>query len=112
MPNQRNDGPSLFEDAEADYRKALELIGDPKRHAALYYVVLLNRGMMWLLRDDLTAAASDFQAAIDLNPKRFEAFVNLGQVYQKQERTDDAVKQFTRAIESATKLGTLVPGRR
>ena len=66
---------------------------------------------MWLLRDDLTAAASDFQAAIHLNPKRFEAFVNLGQVYQKQERTDAAVKQFTRAIELRPNWAPLYRGR-
>ena len=87
------------------------MIGDKTKHADLYYEFLLNRGVMRLVRDNLPAAASDFQAAIRVNPRRFEAFAELGQVYQKQRQTDDAVSQFTRAIELRPNWAPLYRGR-
>ena len=64
----------------------------------LRYALLLNRGVLRLVRDDLAAATVDFQEAIRLDPYRFEAFSDLGQVYQRQKRTDEALEQFEKAI--------------
>ena len=100
-----------FAAAEADYRTAIELLGDKNEHAELRYVLLLNRGMMRLVRDDLSAAAADFHEAIRLNHRRFDAFVDLGQVYQRQERTDDALEQFAKAIERKPNWAPLYRGR-
>ena len=88
-----------FAAAEEDYRTALEVLGHKTEHAELLYVLLLNRGMVRLVRDQLAAAAADFQEAIRKNDRRFDAFVDLGQVYQRQGRTDDALIQFAKAIE-------------
>jgi tetratricopeptide (TPR) repeat protein len=110
-PDQARIAKAAFASAEADYRKALELLGDKTQNAALHYAMLLNRGMMRLVRDDSPAAASDFQAAIGLNDHRFEAFASLGQVYQRQGRTDDALKQFARAIELRPNWAPLYRGR-
>jgi eukaryotic-like serine/threonine-protein kinase len=88
-----------FAAAEADYRTAIELLGTKTEHAELHYVVLLNRGMMWLLRDDFLAAAADFEEASRLNDRRFEAFAALGQVFQRQGRTNDALIQCSKAIK-------------
>ncbi len=107
-----DDVQALFRDADADFQKALHLIGDKARHADLYYALLINRGTMWLVRDNLAHAAADFQAAVSLNPGRFEAIVDLGQVYQRQKRIDEAVKQFARAIELRPTDATLYRGRR
>ena len=100
-----------FAAAEADYRTALELLGDKNERAELHYVLLLNRGMMRLVRDELTAALADFREAICLNDRRFEAFVDLGQVYQRQGRTDDALDQFAKAIELRPNWAPLYRGR-
>jgi eukaryotic-like serine/threonine-protein kinase len=100
-----------FEAAEADYRTALELLGNQTEQLELRYVLLLNRGMMRLVRDDLTAAAVDFKEAIRLNDRRFEAFVSLGQVYQRESRTEDALQQFAKAIEVRPKWAPLYRAR-
>ena len=67
--------------------------------------------MIRLERQDLTAAAADLQEAIRLNDHRFEAFSALGQVYQRQGRTDDALKQFARAIQLRPNWAPLYRGR-
>ncbi len=100
-----------FKDAEADYRQGLELLGNGTENAELHYALLVNRGMIRLVREDLTAAAADLQEAIRLNDRRFEAFSALGQVYQRQGRTDDALKQFARAIELRPNWAPLYRGR-
>jgi eukaryotic-like serine/threonine-protein kinase len=110
-PDQVKTASAQFADAEADYRTALDLLGDKTEHAELHYVLLLNRGMMRLVRDNLTTAAADFQEAIRKNDRRFEAFVYLGQVYQRQGRTDEALQQFTKAIELRPEWAPLYRGR-
>ncbi len=110
-PEQVEVASAQFEAAEADYRTALKLLTDKNEHAELRYVLLLNRGMSRLVREDLTAAAADFQEAIRLNDRRFEAFVDLGQVYQRQGRTDDALHQFAKAIELRPNCAPLYRGR-
>jgi tetratricopeptide (TPR) repeat protein len=100
-----------FQDAEADCHKALGLLGNGTENAELHYALLVNRGMIRLGRQDLTAAAADLQEAICLNDRRFEAFSSLGQVYQRQGRTDDALKQFARAIQLRPNWAPLYRGR-
>ena len=110
-PDQVKAASAQFAAAEGDYRTALELLGDKTEHAELRYVLVLNRGMMRLVRDDLADAAADFQEAIRLNDRRYEAFVDLGQVYQRQGRTDDALDQFAKAIELRPNWAPLYRGR-
>ena len=100
-----------FKDAEADYLKALGLLGDGTKNAELHYVLLVNRGLIRIERQDLTAAASDLREAIGLNDHRFEAFSTLAQVYRRQGRTDDALKQFARAIQLRPNWAPLYRGR-
>ncbi len=100
-----------FQAAEADFHKAIALIDDRAGHADLRYAILVNRGMTRLIRDDLPAAAADLQEAIRLNAGRFEAFGDLGQVYQREGRTNDAIAQFTKAIELKPKSPELYRGR-
>jgi tetratricopeptide (TPR) repeat protein len=98
--SERETGASeSFKAAEADFRRAIAMLGDATRHAELHYALLVDRGMMWLVRNDLSKAEADFREAICLMPKRDEAFIGLGQVYQRQRRTNDALQQFAKAIE-------------
>jgi tetratricopeptide (TPR) repeat protein len=83
--------------AEADYATAIELL-DAAPNKDLRYPLLVNRGLLWLERREWDKAVADFQAAIQLDDRRWLAFENLGLVYLRQEMPDQAIEQFTRAI--------------
>ena len=100
-----------FEAAESDYRKALGLLGPGPEDDELRYALLSNRGLIRLGRDDLSAAADDFQGAARLDDQRFDAFRNLAEVYRRQGRVDDALKQFDRAVALRPDLASLYRGR-
>jgi tetratricopeptide (TPR) repeat protein len=69
--------------AEADYAKALELLcAAPAKD--LRYPLLVNRGLLWFERRQWDKAEADFQAAIQLDDRRWVAFQNLAQVYLQQ----------------------------
>jgi tetratricopeptide (TPR) repeat protein len=86
-----------LQDAEADYDRALVLLGAaPDKD--LRYPVLVNRGLLWLERRQWDKAEADLRAAIRLDDRQWLAFENLGQVYMQQGQPDQAVEQFTRAI--------------
>ena len=48
-----------FADAEADYRKALELLASRPRNGEFRYALLVNRGAMWSLRERWDEAVAD-----------------------------------------------------
>jgi eukaryotic-like serine/threonine-protein kinase len=100
-----------FDDAEADYAKAITLLGDKPENRELHYALLVNRGIIRLERPELTAAIADFQAAIRLNNGRFEAFSSLSQAYDRQGRTEDALEQIARAIALKPKWAPLYRAR-
>ena len=110
-PGHETGSAERFKAAEADFRRAIELLGDTTKHVELHYAVLVNRGMMWLVRNDLDKAEVDFREAIRLMPGRYEAFVDLGQVYQRQVRTNDALQQFAKALELRPNWAPLYRGR-
>jgi eukaryotic-like serine/threonine-protein kinase len=74
------------EDAEADFRKALQL--DPKDDAR--YVLHLTRGILHFNQSEWDRAAADFRDAQTLKPEQYNAYANLAQVYL-------ARKQFAQA---------------
>ncbi len=96
-----------FEDAEDDCRKALKLLGNSPADAELHYVLLVNRGHIRLERNELNAASADLQEAIRRNDRRFEAYSGLAFVYERLGKTQDALKQFSRAIELRPDLAQL-----
>jgi serine/threonine protein kinase/Tfp pilus assembly protein PilF len=83
--------------AEADYARALELL-DAAPSKDIRYPLLVNRGLLWFERREWDKAAADLQGAIQLDDRRWLAFQNLGQVYLRQNMPDQAIEQFTRAI--------------
>ena len=89
----------LYAAADSDYRTAMELL-DRTPNDDLRYSVLVNRGVLrLLLRRDLEEAVGHLQAAIRLKPREFEAYATLAKVFQRQDKPEEAIEQFSRAIE-------------
>ena len=61
-------------------------------------MLLVNRGNLFVQHADWEKASADFQAATRLDAQRIESFVGLAMVYQRQQKPDEAIEQFSRAI--------------
>ena len=96
--------------AEADYDRALKLL-DAAPNKDLRYILLVNRGLLWLERRQWDKALADLQAAIQLDDRRWVAFENLAQVYLQQNQSDQAIEPFTRAITLRPDWAPLYRGR-
>jgi len=83
--------------AEADYASALKLLNSAP-NKDLKYILLVNRGLLWLERREWKKAVADLEEAIHLDATRWQAFETLAQVYERQNNPDQAIDQFTRAI--------------
>jgi len=76
---------------------------DPRDLAGTY----INRGVMWMIRREYNAARTDFQHAIDVDPRLGEAWVNRGAV-------DIIDRQYEIGIADISKgltLGTEEPAK-
>jgi eukaryotic-like serine/threonine-protein kinase len=93
----RDDANYHFRAAQEDYQHALSLL-DQKPDDVLRWATLVNRGQLFIQHEDWDKASDDFQAAIQLNDRRPEAFVGLARVYLMQDAPDRAYAQFSRAI--------------
>jgi eukaryotic-like serine/threonine-protein kinase len=85
----------LFAAAEDDYRHALEMRIDVN----FRYILLVNRGGMYLHAGRLDQAQADLEAAVLLNAKPYHAHALLAQVFQQRGRLDQAALTLDRAIE-------------
>ncbi|MGE3804397.1 MAG: protein kinase [Gemmataceae bacterium] len=94
---------ALFEAAEADYRRVLQMNPDED----LRYILLLNRGTMRFQRQALAGAEADFLEAIQLKPEQFNAYASLAQVRKQQDQLEEAARQLTRAIKLEPELAAL-----
>jgi serine/threonine protein kinase/tetratricopeptide (TPR) repeat protein len=84
-----------FELAEADYRAVLARKPDNE----LRYALMVNRGGMYLQAGRFDESLADLNQAIQLQPDLYQAHASLAQLYQRQDRRDDAAREFARAIE-------------
>jgi serine/threonine protein kinase/Tfp pilus assembly protein PilF len=84
-----------FEAADADFSRAEKL--DPDDVAR--YGILANRGVIRVKQGKVDAAIADFQKAIALRPKQWQAYANLADVYLRQGKPDEALAQLDKAIE-------------
>ena len=82
-----------------------------KPNDELRYALHVNRGLLGLERRDFENAAADLEAAIRLNDARLEAYAALALVYQKQDKLDDAIEQYSRAIALRPDSAALYRGR-
>jgi tetratricopeptide (TPR) repeat protein len=88
---------SQFAAAEASYQTALKLLED-KPQDQLRYILLVNRGQMRFQQGRLDLAVDDLRDAIARNDRQYEAFSELGAVYLRQKKWDQAYEQLTQAI--------------
>lgn len=103
IPVLLDEAQALFEAAEADYRQVLRMAPNEDLH----YILLLNRGAMRVQCAALDSAAQDFQAAIQLRPKQFNAYASQAQVWQLRNRRDEAARHLTQAIQRQPNLAAL-----
>ncbi len=97
-PRVQDEVDRLYAAADTDYRTAMEIL-DRTPNEELHYSVLVNRGVLRLvLRRDLDQAVGQLQAAIRLKPRVVEAYAALAKVLHYQDKPDEAVEQFSRAI--------------
>ena len=106
-PEWKAEAAKSFEAAENDYRRALDLHPDSR----FRYVLLVNRGGMYLQADRLDQAFEDLEAAVNLNPKLYHAHALLAQVYHRQGKLDLAARSLDLAIERQPDLPDLFRAR-
>jgi eukaryotic-like serine/threonine-protein kinase len=88
-----------FDDAEASYARALELLDrSPASSADLKYIVLVNRGVMRFHRGNASASIDDLTAATKLAPDLSLAYAELGTVLARTGRNAAAAARFSEAI--------------
>jgi tetratricopeptide (TPR) repeat protein len=85
-----------FDLAAADFQRAESLGLSPEAR----YVLLVNRGVVAIRRNDDAAAIADFEAAIDLKPDHFQAYANLAQLYVNNKQWEPARRALDRALRS------------
>ena len=86
-----------FQAAEQDYAAALE-----RRPADDFrYVLLVNRGGMYLQAGNFARSLADLDAAIRLRPQPHQAYLTLAQLHQRRGDLDLASRSFGQAIDRA-----------
>ena len=112
-PSDKNTLPKdvelQFQTAESDYRRALELL-EQKPDEDLRYVLLINRGLLELQRRKWDQAEADWQEAIRLDGRRYQAHGELASLYLRENKPDAAIEQFSRAVALQPDLAVLYRG--
>ena len=67
----------------------------------------INRGVMWMIRRDYSAARADFQRAIEIDPALGEAWVNRGAVAIIDKHFQDGIDDISKGLT----LGTEEPAK-
>jgi serine/threonine protein kinase/Tfp pilus assembly protein PilF len=106
----RDEARHQFEAALADYAHAERML-DQKPDNELRWVLLVNRGALYVGHEEWDKASGDFQAATQANDRRPEAFVGLARVYERQHKPNEAFVQFSRAIAVKPDSASLYRGR-
>jgi eukaryotic-like serine/threonine-protein kinase len=99
-----------FKQALDDFDQVLELLAQ-KPDNLLSWVLLVNRGNLFVQHADWEKASADFQAAARLDAHHIDSLVGLAQVYQRQHKPDEAIEQFSRAIALKPDMAALYRGR-
>src|SRR5262249_8099031 len=100
----RQQAAAAFDAALVDYGRALErLTTDDFR-----YVLLVNRGGMFLQAGRFAESRADLEAAIQLKPDLYQAHATLGQLHQRQGLLHLASRALGLAIERTTDPATRV----
>lgn len=103
-PTVQNDLGNLLqlakrsEEAEAAYRRAIELDGD---RASFYF----NLGLVLEKRGDRREAMKLYKAAIELDPRHAWAHYQIGSLLEKSGRNEAATRSYARAFALDPQLG-------
>ena len=87
--------------ADSDFQKAAQLPLDENTR----YVLLVYRAVLRIRTDRCTDAITDLQAAIELKPNAYQAYVNMANAYRRLGNLDQAVAQLNRALQRRTWAG-------
>jgi Tfp pilus assembly protein PilF len=68
---------------------------------------LVNRGILYLRRHDVTRADADFDAALKIDPGQAEAWLNKAIVHTRFGKSTDALPHVTKALETGTRKPAL-----
>lgn len=82
--------------------KAIEEFNRALDRNKLYWDAYYNRGAVYLAAGSLRKAISDFKRAVELNPENPSFNLMLGKALEQDERFNDAIKSYAKAIEKDT----------
>jgi tetratricopeptide (TPR) repeat protein len=84
-------------DAEREYKIALQLTTDPMEAAPAHN----NLGVLYLGAQNYSAATTEFDVAIKLNPAEYNSYMGRGRIELQQSKYDAAIGDFARAAQIA-----------
>ena len=94
-------------EAIEQYNRVISLTSDAGLLAATY----ANRGAAYRVLGEEESARTSYDQALQLNPNQYNAYLGLGELSEKQNRMDDAISNYTKAVElQPTDTGFLLLG--
>jgi Flp pilus assembly protein TadD len=90
------------------YNRVITLTSDPGLLAATY----ANLGAAYRKLGEDEKARTSYDQALQLNPNQYNAYLGLGELLEKQSRLDEAISNYSKAVElRPTDTGFLLLGR-
>lgn len=90
------------------YNRVITLTSDPGLLAATY----ANLGAAYRKLGEDEKARTSYDQALQLNPNQYNVYLGLGELLEKQSRLDDAISNYSKAVElRPTDTGFLLLGR-
>ncbi len=95
-------------EAVEQYNRVISLTSDAGLLAATY----ANLGAAYRRLGEDENARTSYDRALQLNPNQYNAYLGLGELSEKQNRLDDAITNYSKAVElQPTDTGFLLLGR-
>ncbi len=110
VATEKEETDHQFQHALDDFGQVTLMLAQ-KPDNLLRWVLLVNRGNLFVQHAEWEKAFADFHAAAGLDSQRTDAFVGLGMVYKRQHRLNEASEQFTRAIALQPETAALYRAR-
>jgi serine/threonine protein kinase/Tfp pilus assembly protein PilF len=87
--------------AELDFEEALN---QPEPSKEARYAIRVNRGVLRMRQRKIGAAIEDLEAAVDVEPRWYQAYVNLAKAHEQQQEPAKAFEDLGLAIDAAQRL--------
>jgi tetratricopeptide (TPR) repeat protein len=89
-----------YEDALHSYQRTVDLPGDTPEERRIKSFALNNMAYIYMtVYENLDRAATLFRKALKLAPHNKMAYANLGEIFKRKGRYEDALKEFDRALK-------------